>query len=395
MPLDPFLQTLVDAVQGSARFDGRFHSPVLVNYDAAANQLRGCFSLVFRAIDDLTGEPVALKFFNPLGLGDVYRLNAFHREHEILKSLAGESRCLQLASGLNKFPLPVVTPAGTGSLPCEYFAIDWIDEDIDQYFLAQQSFSAPDKLAVLSDIIKAVQALHWKGVFHRDLKYDNFRAKQRDGRRIIIPIDMGAAARFASAPIQGAYALPAGAPYHSAPEARSGLAGNRLLASFTDVYAVGCMLFELFNKDYFYNANLFVNAHAQLHLAAMAAHLDLRADERSQRAAWDAAMNKLSRAFAPVKIDGAGSNVPAGIAPLLNELLAELTHVDYRKRPTLDRAQRRLNSARTVLKNEREYQARLARAREMRRRRLLAIAAREQRAIQAQLRAKGDIHAIS
>jgi serine/threonine protein kinase len=395
LALDTLTQTLVDSVQGGLVGD-RFRDAALVNYDTVAAQWRGCFSLVFRATDEITGRLVALKFFDPRGLGDVYRLNAFHREHQILKTLLGQERCLQLASGLNKFELQVNTIGGSSfPLPCEYFAIEWIADDIDGYFLCQEKHSPIEKIALLVDIITAVQVLHAREVFHRDLKHDNLRACQRNGKRLIVPIDLGTAARFASSPIQNGYQRSVGAPAYAAPEARCGLAGNRLLAASTDVYALGCMLFELFNKDYFHDAYMAVNRNAHVHLAAMAAHLDLKADERAQNVAWNKAVKSMEHAFNPVQIDGPGSDVPPGIAPLLNELLGALTNVDYRARRSLAWARNRLLSVRAVLANEAAYQARLSRVREVRRKKIEALKVREQKLIQAQLRLKGATHANS
>jgi serine/threonine protein kinase len=228
MPLPPNSKYLVDTLQALPLLDGRFEGMRIVNVNSIGDERRGCFSLVFWANDLDTGKPVALKFFDPQRTGDTYRIAAFRREHEILQQLLGSPNCLQLESGLNTYQLPIPTPTGLiVTLPCEYFAIEWVPEEIDDYFLRQQNFSVIDRLYLYCDIVKSVSALHAREVFHRDLKADNIRSDARDGVRTAVPIDMGTAARYESAMIESSYAAQVGALGYASPEAQCGLAGNR------------------------------------------------------------------------------------------------------------------------------------------------------------------------
>lgn len=374
MPLSHNSQLLVDTLEAMPLLDGRFEKIKLVNFDSFTDQKRGCFSLVFSAHDVVDGAHVALKFYDidPLAMNDSYRRNAYRREHEILQVLLNKERCLQLASALSTFNLVIqIAPGQQVTLPCEYFAVEWIDTDIDDFFFRQEAFDPLDKLRLFNELTLAVEALHRHEVFHRDLKPDNLRQYQNALKRIVVAIDLGAAARYVSGYIQSSYQRPAGAPAYSALEALSGLAGHRKLAPYTDCYALGCLLFELFNRDYFYVALLAKNPRLQVVQAAMQGYLSGTATEAEQLAAWKQALAKLSTGVEAVSIDGPGSSVPPGIAAILNEITKYLTHVNFANRPiNLEWVRTRIWAAIRTLSNEKLYQRRLADAKEMRRRRI-------------------------
>lgn len=359
--------------------DGRFSDIRLVNIDSASDSRRGCFSLVFRGIDNSTGMLTAIKFYDPAMANEVYRLESFRREFEILKILRGAEGCLQLVSGLNKYALPIPTVPGA-AIPCLYFAVEWIADEIDGYFLNQQSFDAVQKLHLFRDVVAGVNAMHRLNVFHRDLKPDNLRQRTLNKCRSIVPIDMGTAARAEFPNVATAYGISVGAPAYAAPEARFGLAGDRMLARYTDYYALGCMLFELFNSDYFIRAYQLLNNSAKMLFFALQSDLDIHASHEQRRQKWCSGMDKLGGAFVPLPIDEAGSNVPRGIAPILNDLLLSLTHADFRKRPLdLHSVSRKINSCIRILDNEVLYQRRLQQARDDRMRRVARAAEKEAR----------------
>ena len=374
MPLSDNSQLLVQALESMTLLDGRFENIRLVNFNSFTDVKRGCFSLVFSAHDIIEDTPVALKFYDldPLVANDDYRRAAFRREHEILQVVLNKERCLQLASALSAYNLVIpISPLMSVTIPCEYFAVEWVGSDIDDYFFQQEKFDALDKLYLFNEITLAVEALHRYEVFHRDLKPDNLRRYQEAIKRIVIAIDLGTAARFSSARLQPHYGHTAGAPAYSAPEAICGLAGNRVLAPYTDCYALGCLLFELFNRDYFYKALFTKNPRYQVIYTAMKAYLSGITDETDQVRAWKSALAKYSAGVEHVCIDGPGTTVPPGIATLLNETLRSLTHVDYSNRPiVLSKVRVRIWAAIRTLQNEKLNQRRIAMAKEIRRRRI-------------------------
>jgi serine/threonine protein kinase len=371
MPLHPNNEALRQALEGSTLIASRYENLELINWDPTTGQKRGCFSLVFKAYDKVNDKNVALKFYDldPQWTADIYRRQAFNREHEILQVLLNNERCLQLASSLETFNLEFPNPmGGTVTLPCQYFAVDWLEEGIDHYFLNQQSIEVVEKLELFNEIVSAVEAIHRYEVFHRDLKADNLRAYSRALKKIVIAIDFGTAARHSSPHLQTTYQQNVGAIGYASIEALSGLAGHRTLAPKTDIYALGCLLFELFNFDYFYHKLHDLNKHYCAVQFAMASYLHGATSEQQKLAAWKLAIAKFSKSFVAVPIDSSGSTAPKVIAPILNDCLNLLTNVDCLKRPAdLSVIRGKIRSAITCLKNEKVYQARLQSQREMRR----------------------------
>lgn len=374
MSLSQNSQILVKELEATSLLDGRFEHIKLVNLNSFTNVKRGCFSLVFSAHDIVEDVPVALKFYDihPTLMTDDYRRSCFRREHDILQILLNKKRCLQLASALNTYEL--IIPIGNGNnatFPCEYFAVEWIKDDIDHFFFRQEIIDPLDKLYLFNELILAVESLHHHEVFHRDLKPDNLRQYEKALKRVVVAIDLGTAARFSSDAIQSGYQHPVGASWYAAPEANHGLAGHRKLARYTDYYALGCMLYELFNPDYFFRALHNKNNNCQAIHTLMSMELQGITNENEKVIAWKRALGKFSSGIEPVHIEGPGNTVPPGIAILLDEVLRSLTHIDYSNRPVgLEWVRIRIWAAIKTLKNEKLYQRRLASAREIRRKRI-------------------------
>lgn len=373
MALNANSQLLVDNLQSLSLLDGRFANIRLANWNSATNQKRGCFSLVFSVDDILNGTRVALKFYDldPALAHDKYRRASFLRENEILKQLVTVDRCLQLVQEMRDYHLSVsVTGAGLIVIPCQYFVVEWLDDEVDEYFFDQQKHDSVAKLKIFNEIVLAVEALHGREVFHRDLKADNLRAAQKALKRLVVAIDLGTAARFDSAHIATSYGHAVGAPIYAPSEAHCGLSGNREIAPYSDVYALGCLLYELFNLDFFFRALHAQNANINLRLAAMSPMVAGQPEDK-QVALWISALSKFGAGVTPIAIDGPGNYVPAGIASLLNDVLVRLTHFDFRRRPlNLDWVRGKIWTAMRILENDRMYKLRLARVRENRRRKL-------------------------
>ena len=152
---------------------------------------------------------------------------------------------------------------------------------------------------------------------------DNLRIRTDSKGRTVVAIDLGTAARFDSGYIQPSYGRPVGAVQYAAAESRCGLAGNRRLAPSTDKYALGCLLFELFNRNLFFHALHACNRDLGPRLLAMS-QLLLGPTEEKRIEQWHSALSQFGGGVTPVAIDGPGNSVPPGISALLNELLAGL-----------------------------------------------------------------------
>ena len=198
---------------------------------------------------------------------------------------------------------------------------------------------------------------------------------------MVVAIDLGTAARLDSAFAKTAYAEPVGAKGYAPPEAICGLAGNRLIAALSDVYALGCLLYELFNPDYFYNAIRGGNTQLDVRFAAMAQYVTDQGMTIAQLAEWQKALRALGQGVTPARLDGSGSTLPPAIAQLLNGVVSRLTDINYARRiGCLPWARQVVWIAIRVLENEQEYQRRLAHMRQRRR-------ARQERAVRRRLKA--------
>jgi serine/threonine protein kinase len=215
------------------------------------------------------------------------------------------------------------------------------------------------------------KAIHRRDIFHRDLKADNVRAVVRAVRRLVVAIDFGTAARLDSPQIGSPYAHAVGARGYAAAESVCGLAGNRLIARLSDHYALGCLLFELFNRDFFFVAVQTLNPTLHARYSAIALSITEKSEQTKQVAQLNDSLNRYGRGVAPVPIDGVGSDCDPATASLLNEVLRRSTHIDYRERDVqLEWVRQRITCAIRVLENERVYQLKLRAAREHRAKRI-------------------------
>ena len=142
MAIDPNNLVLIQEIEKLTLLDGRYESLCLANFNSLSGELQGSFSVVFKGIDRLSGDPVAIKFFtlNRHWFNDRYRRMAYEREIEILERINGVERCLQLVSGLRYFQLNLPAPGGGHfTVDCPYFVVEWLDGKLDDIFLNQHA----------------------------------------------------------------------------------------------------------------------------------------------------------------------------------------------------------------------------------------------------------------
>jgi len=345
-------QRLVDELQGLTALDGRFVDIALVNMPHGKK--RGNFSLVFRAFDKVEQKPVALKFFDldPAKM-DAFRLACFDREHQLLTKLLGAARCLQVLSPISTFEFDIGTNSAPYKVAAKYFITEWYDADIDEFFLRQDPSRAILKLRLFNEVVLAVEALHHRHICHRDIKVDNFRREHDSDISGLVAIDLGTAAALDSTPYLPAYAGPVGLGSYSAPETFCGFAGRRDLAVLTDIYALGGMLFELFAEDDFLSAYVDLNPDFPRHLGILQYQLAGHINSPTLDAVWDNHAPKLLAGFSPLKFPPDASSVPLAILDIVNDLVLQMTSLNFRSRTiTLEGVRRRIWSAIRCLENE-------------------------------------------
>ena len=304
-------------------------------------------------------------------------MDLFDRECRLLERLVNKPRCLQLVQPLSELRLsvPGVSRDRSTSIDCGYCVLEWLDGDITGYFLRQDEHDALVKLALFRLAVLGVFALHREGIAHRDIKHDNLRRTHRMNREMVIPIDLGTAVDLLSDPIGDVrdYVNPVGAWAFSPIEAHGGLGNIRTLAAYTDVYALGCLLHDLFNVE-LYVARLVKDPGFNNCYMACRAHMD---SVRSRTAnpedlvrEWDDIIVRTKSQITLPPIDSAVTTVPPAVRDQLNALLHRLTDADYRRREHRpDRIVRIIDAAVKALENRFTTERQQARRAERRRRR--------------------------
>ncbi|MDE0693094.1 MAG: hypothetical protein OXI55_12760 [Gammaproteobacteria bacterium] len=345
-------RNLIATLQGG--LDDRFSCIRVINRDRQTGERQeghqGALSVVFHAYDKVTRRDVALKFFDPdfQGFGAMYRMDLFRREAELLGRFQGKLNFLQLVRPLSEIPLTASEHGKTVTVQCAFFVLEWLEGDITEYFLRQDEYDALIKIEVFRQILLGVFRLHGVGIAHRDVKYDNLRRVDRPHGTVVVPIDYGTAVDVLSLPlgVEGDYDAPVGAPAFSPLEAQMGLAGHRHVVKAADIYALGCLLHDLFNVDLFI-VRLLRDAGFQSCSSRCKAHmLTVEGGETRRLTEYHRVLSLVKGQVTLPSIDSDDTTVPASGRDLLDRLLATLTRVDYRDRESeLDRILRLLDAA--------------------------------------------------
>nr|MCU0636977.1 serine/threonine protein kinase [Gemmatimonadaceae bacterium] len=195
----------------------------------------GGMSRVFAAEEVALGRRVALKVLPPELAGEL-SLERFRRE---LLTVAR----LQQAN-----IVPVHTAGEVGGLP--WFSMPFIDGRSLRERLAEAGGSLPvgEAVNIARDVARALAYAHARGVVHRDIKPENILLSA--GTAVVT--DFGIAKAIDAARTRGDGAEEAtpltqtgliiGTPVYMAPEQAGGEAGTD---GRIDLYALGCVLFEL------------------------------------------------------------------------------------------------------------------------------------------------------
>ncbi len=380
--MHPNHKTFINQVESTYELDSRYANIKCINY-VPGKKRTGVLSLVFRAKDILEDKPVAIKFMDPAKLGDSYRLEAFKREPEILRLLQGRKRCLTLESDLRDYDWELVDPS-TGAVitshTISYFVMEWLDEEVEPTFMNQDAIAALEKLTVFRMILLAVETVHSEGIAHRDLKADNMRYCIRSGAKTITVIDFGTAASFDSVRLTGSYDEPVGANAFAPPEAYVGFACEREVGRHTDAYSLGCLLFQLFNKQLY--AEVLVNSNPTYDTALwMLKGQIFNLKTFSEKVdAWKQYLPQYLQSVSTAPINSPGHSLPVPIEKVITNLHRQMVAVDFSERLIdLKLIRNRVDCAIKILANGLSEERERARRRIWRENRLAKIKRNDER----------------
>lgn len=197
----------------------------------------GGMGVVVRAADERSGDEVALKLPRSGGGRSIRR---FRREFDLLRSLDDPGIVPVLDFGVGR----VRRANGTNNGEIAYFAMDLVAEAVTlKRWADEQGCTVTERVRLVAEVARIVQAAHGRGVHHLDLKPSNVLVDAQGQPRVI---DFGVARATELGVLETTMTGPGqqlGTLAYMAPEQASGGRGSASAAS--DVYSLGAVLYEL------------------------------------------------------------------------------------------------------------------------------------------------------
>lgn len=182
----------------------------------------GGMGTVFRAVDQTTSQPVALKI---LSGRDEVEVERARREARVLARLAHPSIVGYVDDG--------VTDSGD-----HYLAMQWVPGKTLAERLDTTGFTLRQAVAILRQTAQTLESAHRSGVLHRDIKPSNILLVEPDDRVVLIDFGIARIADTISSLTRTGLAI--GTPGFMSPEQAR---GERDVTTATDVFALGCVFY--------------------------------------------------------------------------------------------------------------------------------------------------------
>jgi eukaryotic-like serine/threonine-protein kinase len=205
----------------------RLQASVGPSYRVERELGRGGMATVFLAQDLRHNRSVALKLLRP-DLAVALGPERFRRE-------------IQLAARLQHPHILTVLDSG-GTDACLWFTMPYVEgESLRARLDRERQLSVAEAVRLTCEVADALACAHGRGIVHRDIKPENIMLTGQDHALVT---DFGIARGLEDAPMDRLTetGMIVGTPSYMSPEQAS---GERHLDGRTDVYALGCVLYEM------------------------------------------------------------------------------------------------------------------------------------------------------
>jgi eukaryotic-like serine/threonine-protein kinase len=187
---------------------------------------RGGMAVVYLAHDVRHGRPVALKILHP-DVAAALGPDRFLRE-------------IQLTASLQHPHILPIHDSGEASGRLWYTMPYFEGESLRERLKREPQLPVEDVLQIARNILAALAQAHRHGILHRDIKPENILLET--GEAVLADFGIARAIDAAGAERLTETGLAVGTPVYMSPEQAT---GSRELDARSDLYAVGCMLYEM------------------------------------------------------------------------------------------------------------------------------------------------------
>jgi eukaryotic-like serine/threonine-protein kinase len=190
----------------------------------------GGMASVFQARAPGRAEPVAIKVMNP-NVADALDSKRFIREMGVAASLD------------HPLIVPLIDSGRSGAV--HYYVMPLVEgESLYERLERERRLPVPDAIGIARDVAAALGYAHERGVLHRDVKPENILLAR--GRALIADFGLARAIGAADYTKLTATGVIVGTLFYMSPEQ---LREEPDLDQRTDVYSLGCMLYEMLSGE--------------------------------------------------------------------------------------------------------------------------------------------------
>ncbi|MDQ3138761.1 MAG: protein kinase [Gemmatimonadota bacterium] len=232
------LEALVERLREDRRLEARedpSEPGAPVRYLLERELGRGSVAIVYLARDRRYDRQVALKLLRP-DLATATDARRFRREIKILAHLY-HPHILQLYdSG--------VLPPGSGAAGL-YYVMPYVrGESLRQRLNRERTLSMDAAAGLAADVAEALAYAHAQGVIHRDIRPENVLLES--GHALVADFGIAGVLETAGGERLSATGIVLGRPAYCSPEQAR---GGRDLDGRSDIYSLGCVLYELLGGE--------------------------------------------------------------------------------------------------------------------------------------------------